>query len=84
MSKSSIQVKFKTKPNALKNAINHSIKNAQFNLECPNCKSKFPISGSQFGNVVICPSCRTKITLNNSGLNNDINKLQNDFDKRFK
>jgi len=84
LSNSSFKIKFKTKPNALKNAINKSIINSQFNITCPNCKTSFPVQGSQFGQEVICPSCRINIRLNNNGLNNDINKLQKSFDKCFK
>ena len=84
LSKSGIQIKFKTKSNALKNAINQSINNTQFNLTCPNCKATFPISGFQFGSTINCPSCKIEITLNNSGLNDDINRLQKSFEKCFK
>jgi len=84
LSKSNFKIKFKTKPNALKNAINQSINNLQFNITCPNCQSSFPVQGSQFGHEVVCPSCGINIRLNNNSLNGDINKLQKDFDKCFK
>ena len=84
MSKSNIQINFKTKPNALKNAINHSINNSQFNITCPNCQTSLPILDSQFGHEVICPSCGINIRLDNTGLNNDINRLQKEFEKCFK
>lgn len=84
MSKSSFKIEFKTKPNALKNAINKSIINSQFNITCPNCQTSLPVQGSQFGHEIVCPSCGIIIILNNDSLNNDINKLQKDFDKCFK
>ena len=84
MSKSNFKIEFKTKPNTLKNAINKAIINSQFNITCPNCQTSFPVQGSQFGHEVVCPSCGINIILNNNSLNNDINKLQKDFDKRFK
>lgn len=84
MSKSSFQIKFKTKPNALKNAINQSICNSQFNITCPNCQTSFPVLGSQFGHEVVCSSCGVHIIINNNNLDNDINKLQKDFEKCFK
>lgn len=84
LSKSNIQIKFKTNQNALKNAINQSINNSQFNIVCPNCQTNLQILGSQFGHEVICPTCGINIRLNNSSLNNDINRLQKDFENCFK
>lgn len=84
MSTSNFKIKFKTKPNALKNAINQSISNSQFNITCSNCQSSFQVQGSQFGHEVVCPSCGINIRLNNNSLNDDINKLQKEFDKCFK
>ena len=84
MTKPSMEITFKTKPNALKKAINNTVNNSSFDYTCPNCESTIRFSGSQFGSQIVCPNCKARITLDNSGFNNDINNLQKEFDNLWK
>ncbi len=77
-------VKIKSNPNALKKVINEAVKKSSFNISCPNCHTGFQIQGSQFGSRISCPFCHQSIMLNDSGFNNDVNKLQRNFDRTFR
>lgn len=81
---SKVSIKFKTKPNALKNAINRSISKSDFMLTCPKCNAQIQVSGTQFGTQIQCPNCSTLLNLDDSNLNDSINKLQKQFDDIWK
>ena len=81
---SKVSIKFKTKPNALKNAINRSISKSDFMLTCPKCNAQIRVSGTQLGTQIQCPNCSTLLNLDDSNLNDSINKLQKQFDDIWK
>lgn len=81
---SKVSIKFKTKPNALKNAINRSISESVFMLTCPKCNAQIQVSGTQFGTQIQCPNCNALLNLDDSNLNDSISKLQKQFDDIWK
>ena len=73
-------LKFKTKPDVFKNAIN----NSTVKIKCPKCSKSIDIQAKQIGSAVICPYCKVNIKLNDNGFSSGIDKIQKSFDKIFK
>ena len=80
MSKSGIELKFKSKPNAVKSAIN----NQKITLNCPNCDNEITITANLICTIVNCPNCKSDINLVDDGFSDSINQLQKQFDNLFK
>lgn len=73
----STSIKFKLRPNAIKNIVNrHS-----FTVNCPNCKNPVSFLGSQVGTLISCPMCRKTIRLVDNSYSSGINHVQKDFER---
>ena len=74
MPKSNIKIKIDN--NALHKVIKDAISKSNFEISCPNCKTKISVNGSKFGTNINCPNCNVSINLNDDKMKKDINKIK--------
>lgn len=57
------------------------LKNAKFDLKCPNCKHTIEISFQSVGTSITCPLCSQAIKLQDSGFSNGVSQVNRALDK---
>lgn len=56
------------------------LEDAEFKIDCPNCKKEFNVRVDQVGTSVVCPHCKATVNLKDAGFKDKIKDVENQLD----